>query len=167
MIKCSKCGHNNDDKTTFCDNCGNRLAKVISIKPSHQATVQKERTLLLTIVLVINYITAGLIALVSTLVFLVAVLGLFTPHALDQVNIFLFLAGIIPFVLAVLFFLVNIELQDFDNRARIIILVVSAIELLLAIYLFSIVGFIIPAFEIIVLTLHGDTVQLFTTNKKI
>lgn len=163
MIKCSKCGHSNDDKTTFCDNCGNRLAKVIAIKPPTQSTVQKERTMLLTIVLAINYIEAGIVALVSVLVFLVAVLGLFTPYALDQGNIFLFLAGIIPFILAVLFFLVNIELHDFDNRARIIVVVISVFEILLSIYLFSIVGFIISAFEVIVLLFDRATVQLFTT----
>lgn len=163
MTKCSKCGHNNDDKTVFCDNCGNRLSKVITITPNAEPVIQKDRPLLFTIVLGFNYVIAGIIALGSVLVLLVAILGLFTSNALNQTNIFLFLAGIIPLIIAVLYFWVNMELQEYNNTARIIIVVISGINLVISIFIYSIFGLIISGVIIYSLAFHRGTVRLFST----
>ena len=168
MAKCKKCGHINDDKTVFCDNCGNRIVKVISITPKeqdHKSTkIQRPRPILFTIVLAFNYFTALIIGLASALVLFIAIIGLFTPSAFSTLNLTLLLLGGILLVVSFLYFYLTRQVQNCNNNARIIMLILLAGNLLISLILLNYIGIIISVFEIAVLAFFQDTVKLFKTS---
>lgn len=167
MVKCKQCGHVNDDKTVFCDNCGNRIPKIISITPKEQerglAQIHQKRPLLFTIVLAFNYFTALVIGIASALVLFIGIIGLFSAYAFTTEQMVFLVIGIILLIIAFLYFYLTLQVQNYNNNARIILLILLAGNLLISLILINYVGIIISVFEISVLAFLKDTVKLFKT----
>ena len=103
------------------------------------------RTAGLLIVLILNYIGVGILFLVSLMLF--------------ALNPFV---GLIFFVITGLYLILTYYLQEYDNTARIICIVLTGIGLVLNLTSFNVISLAIGIFEIYILAFHEPTVILFT-----
>ena len=172
MNICVYCEQAIDDDAVFCPFCG---AKLTYVQPSNRNNVSNSqfrsnqplrphypaaynpyqnmganyqynpRTSELTILLAINYVGVGLLGLVSTLLFV-----LLPP------------IGIITFVFTGLFFWLIYSLQQYNNTARIIYLILSVIGLVTNLISLNIIGLLISIFAIYTLGFHQPTMDLFS-----
>lgn len=180
MNICVFCESEIDDDAVFCPSCGARItygrgAQVNGMnasfgRPNQQynanySTSQnsfnsynaynypssypqyKERTTELTIILILQYLAVIVLAIVSIIAFL-----LFPP------------IGILVAVLTGLFYWLTYELQNYNNTARIIVLVLSALGLIMDIITFNIISIVIGIFIIYALAFHQPTINLFEGN---
>lgn len=153
----------NEHNVGFCDKCGVRLPKVVPIKDSkNKISGKSERTTLLTIVLVINYLFIALLTLSSIFIFIVGLLAIVGNPSEGYSPLILIILTLIPLVVAVLSYWMTYSLQKYNNTARIVMIVYFIIDLLLSAYIGAYIGIILSLFIIYVLALDKNTVQLYT-----
>ena len=162
MVQCKQCGHNNPVKAKICKQCGNRIQKVISIDSTLKSSTNHDRTWQLTVILVFNYVTSIILALVSILIVFITAAGLATTSVKVSDAIISLLYGIVPLIIAGLLVYLTSELQDYNNKARIITLVLFAITLLISIVIFSYISIVFSLFALYYLSLDKKTVRLFS-----
>ncbi len=177
MLICVFCEQEIDDDSVFCPYCGSKITygrnsrsnslqensrgsnrRFYANSSSYQNNVTgynsyqysntnsqwKFRTPALTAVLVINYIGVALLAFFSLILFaVIPVVGI----------IFLGITG--------LYFWLNYALQEYNNKARIITLILNGLGALVSLVSFNIIGLAIALFEIYVLAFHDPTLELF------
>lgn len=107
----------------------------------------RERTTELTIILVLNYIGIAILAIVTVILFL-----MFPP------------IGLLVAIITGLLYWLTYELQNYNNTARIIVLILSALGLISDIITFDIISIVIGIFVIYVLAFHQPTINLFEGN---
>lgn len=107
----------------------------------------KQRTALFTVVLVLSYFGVAMLAMVSFIIFLLA------PPV-----------GIIVFIIVGLMFWLTYALQQYNNSARMIFIVLAGLGILISIPTFNIISIAIGIFEIYVLAFDQQTVDLFVDN---
>lgn len=185
MPYCQSCGTMQDSDALFCSNCGDYLKSSTagSNHPNQYASSSnsysqppkigfvnqntgysgyqrdnynqnnfqsniKTRTTELTLVLVLQYIGAGILGFISLLFF-----------AMSPI------VGLIIIILAGLFFWLIYSVQQFNNTARWIMIILIALGLLDSLSGFNIIGLALGALQIYVLAFHEPTVRLFTNNQ--
>ena len=161
MTQCGNCGYINSGTMNFCQQCGTEIKREVFLAPRANISDDYDRTWTLTIILAINYLYIILFGLLAILIFFVAVTGEALPY-IDFVNsILLLVIGVIPLILAFLMLYLTVELQSYNNTARIIYIILYVINLVASLFILSYVSLVVSLFALYVLTLDKNTVKLF------
>ena len=162
MVQCKFCGYNNPTKFKSCKQCGKKFPKIISITPNVKSSNDYERPQQFTIILGILYLISIILGLVSVLIILITIAGIATTSVSLIEIIYSLLLGIIPLIIAGLVMFLTGELQYYNNKARIIFLILFAITLLISLVLLNFIGIVFTLFGIYTLLYDKKTTRLFS-----
>lgn len=162
MVKCTQCGFQNEHEKGFCDSCGYKLPKIIPMEIKSSKENEYSRTMLLTIVLIINYISIIILGLVGVLILILGIMQIVLGSTSGISPFELIIFTVIPLVIVLLWLYLTYSVQSYNNKARYVMIIYFVIDLIISIYLFSIIGLILSAFIVYVLIFDSKTVKLFT-----
>ena len=166
LIQCKKCGFTNNNDVSFCIQCGNELTSntVQSIIEQNNLPVNK-RTASLTIVILLNYLQILLLTVASILLLFFLIIGE-SPSFLPFDRFTFILISIILPILTVFFFGLTYLIQNYNNTARIVMILCYCIDFLYAIFSIDPITLLLAGFVIFVLLFDKKTVFLFVNQKK-
>lgn len=168
MVVCEKCNTINEDSNDFCTDCGNELPRILLFNARSQVTDEFDRPTVFTIVLAINYIPIVFIAFWSILITWADAVTISDAlyeglPVIQEIVALIILWGFVVLALWLLH-----KLGEYDETARIIILVLLGIQLIFLFSLFNIglgillyIMLAINLFQIYVLLLDKKTLALF------
>lgn len=166
MVQCVKCGFSNNNNDNICAQCGNELLNTNAQSNISQTNFpEHKRTMVLTIVLLLNYLQILILIVVSIIMVYFLLIGE-TPFFLPFNRIiFLVISLIIP-VLTVFFFWLTYLIQHYNNNARIVMILCYGLDFLYAIFSLDPITLPLAGFVLFVLIFDKKTVHLFENPKK-
>ena len=157
---CGECGVSNPETNKFCSDCGallnfdSEISQMPEVRAGHSnihpnrprppGTAPKQRTDLLSFVIILNYIGIVLLVIISIFTLLISfLLAIF--YGLATLFAYWLLQG----------------LKSYDNNRRLIYLAMLVISFLISLFDFDLIALTIGGIQFYALALHAPTVKLF------